>query len=217
MVKLVIFDFWGTLVENGVFPSPVRQVKYILRIEEPFPDYIVRFEKVFMLKKYDDLYSAFKAVCEEFGKEPETFILDRLVGMWNKHKLLARPFRETVDVLEKLKREGYRLALLSDTDCFTTDEVLDKYNLRKYFDAVVLSYKVGLLKTNPDMFKAVLEQLNVDKSEAIMIGDSLETDINGAKDANLKAVLIDRRDNRDFSPKILNLEELDSFLKKWKA
>ncbi len=34
MVKLIIFDFWGTLVENGIFPSPVRQVKYILRIEE---------------------------------------------------------------------------------------------------------------------------------------------------------------------------------------
>lgn len=213
MVKAIIFDFWGTLVENGVFPSPVRQVKYLLRIEDPFPDYIVKFEKVFMLKKYDDLYSAFTAVCEEFEIEPEKFILDRLVGMWNKHKLLAKPFQETVEVLERLKKEGYKIALISDTDCFTTDEVLDKYGLRKYFDEVVLSYKVNMLKTDPKMYGLVLEKLKLDKSDAVVVGDSLETDINGAKDAGIKAVLVDRRDNREFSPKVRNLTELDPFLK----
>ncbi len=213
MVKAIIFDFWGTLVENGIFPSPVRQVKYLLRIEEPFPDYIVKFEKVFMLKKYDDLYAAFIAVCEAFEIEPERFILDKLVGMWNKHKLLAKPFRETVEVLEKLKKEGYKLALVSNTDCFTTDEVLDKYNLRKYFDEVILSYKVGMLKTNPNMYLLVLEKLILDKSDALVVGDSLETDINGAKDAGIKAVLVDRRDHREFSPKVRELNELDAFLK----
>ncbi|MDO9066077.1 MAG: HAD family hydrolase [Chloroflexota bacterium] len=213
MVKLIIFDFWGTLVENGVFPSPVRQVKYILRVEEPFSEYIVKFENALMLKKYDDLYSAFMSVCEAFGKSPEKFILDRLVGMWNKHKILAKPFREAVEVLEKLKKEGYTLALISDTDCFTTDEVLDKYDLRKYFDEVALSYKVNMLKTDPKMYALILEKLGVDKSDALVVGDSIETDINGAKEAGIKAVLVDRRDSRDFSPKISNLNELEGFLK----
>ncbi|MDP2908018.1 MAG: HAD family hydrolase [Nanoarchaeota archaeon] len=213
MVKAIIFDFWGTLVENGVFPSPVRQVKYILRIEDPFPDYIVKFEKVFMLKKYDDLYAAFSAVCEAFEIDPEKFILDRLVGMWNKHKLLAKPFEESVAVLEKLKKEGYKLALVSDTDCFTTDEVLDKYGLRKYFDEIVLSYKVEMLKTDPNMYHLVLEKLNIDKSDALVVGDSLETDIKGAKEAGINAVLVDRKDHREFSPKVKNLTELDPFIK----
>lgn len=213
MVKAIIFDFWGTLVENGVFPSPVRQVKYILRVEEPFSEYIVKFENAFMLKKYDDLYSAFMSVCEAFGKSPEKFILDRLVGMWNKHKILAKPFREAVEVLEKLKKEGYTLALVSDTDCFTTDEVLDKYDLRKYFDEVALSYKVNMLKTDPKMYALVLEKLGIDKSDALVVGDSIETDINGAKEAGIKAVLVDRRDSREFSPKIPNLNELEGFLK----
>lgn len=213
MVKLIIFDFWGTLVENGVFPSPVRQVKYILRVEEPFSEYIVKFENALMLKKYDDLYSAFMSVCEAFGKSPEKFILDRLVGMWNKHKILAKPFREAVEVLEKLKKEGYTLALISDTDCFTTDEVLDKYDLRKYFDEVALSYKVNMLKTDPKMYALILEKLGVDKSDALVVGDSIETDINGAKEAGIKAVLVDRRDSREFSPKISNLNELEGFLK----
>lgn len=213
MVKLIIFDFWGTLVENGVFPSPVRQVKYILRIEEPFSEYIVKFEEVFMLKRYDDLYSAFEAVCEAFGIEPEKFILDRLVGMWNKHKLLAKPFRETIALLERLKKNGYKLALISNTDCFTTEEVLDKYNLKKYFDDIIFSYKVNLLKTDPKMYEMILKKLKVDKSDALVVGDSIETDVKGAKNAGIKAVLVDRRGRREFSPKIEDLDKLEDFLK----
>lgn len=214
MVKLIIFDFWGTLVENGIFPSPVRQVKYVLRIEEPFSEYIVKFEEVLMLKKYDDLFSAFKAVCEAFGKEPEKFILDKLVGMWNRHKLLAKPFTETIVLLEKLKKDGFKIALISNTDCFTTEEVMDKYDLRKYFDDIVLSYNVNMLKTNPKMYEMILEKLKIGKSDALVVGDSIETDMNGAKDAGIKAVLVDRRGRREFDPKIRDLSELDNFLKK---
>jgi len=214
MAKLIIFDFWGTLVENGIFPSPVRQVKYILRIEEPFSEYIVKFEEVFMLEEYDDLYSAFKAVCEAFGKQPRRFILDELVGMWNKHKLLAKPFMETIDVLEKLNEQGHKIVLISNTDCFTTDEVMDKYDMRHYFDEIVLSYNVRMLKTNPKMYENILNKLKISKDHALVIGDSIETDIVGANKAGIKAVLIDRRDRRDYDPKIKNLKELDQFLKK---
>ena len=44
MVKAIIFDFWGTLVENGVW-SPIKQVKQILDIDVPFSEYVVRMEK----------------------------------------------------------------------------------------------------------------------------------------------------------------------------
>ena len=47
MVKLIIFDFWGTLVSQGIY-SPVKQVKFILGIEEDFSSYITQFEESFM-------------------------------------------------------------------------------------------------------------------------------------------------------------------------
>ncbi len=212
MIKLIIFDFWGTLVENGVFPSPVRQVKYILRVEEQFSDYIVKFEEVFMLKKYKDLFSAFKAVAEAFNKIPKQFILDKLVGMWNKHKLLAKPFPETIELLNNLKSKGYKLALISNSDCFTTDEVLDKYNLRNFFDVIIMSYKVGMLKTNPQMYEMILKKVGVNKDEALVIGDSIETDMNGAKNAGIKSILLDRKDRRDFKPKIKQLSEITKII-----
>ena len=41
MVKAILFDFWGTLVENGV-RSPVKQVKWILMLKDmDFSEYII--------------------------------------------------------------------------------------------------------------------------------------------------------------------------------
>ena len=212
MVKAILFDFWGTLIENGAFPSPVRQVKYFLNLKTlPFPLYIIQFERAFMREEFDDLYKAFENVCDEFKIKPTQALLDRLVGMWNKNKMLAKPFPETIEVLEKLKKD-YKLVLVSNTDSFSVEEVIEKYDLKKYFDSMILSYQVGMLKTNPKMFDKALESVGVSKEDAIMVGDSIESDMVGARNAGVKGVLIDRRDKREYENKILSLKELDKFL-----
>ena len=68
MVKAILFDFWGTLVENGVW-SPIKQVKRIINIHTPFSEYVVRMEKAMMTQKFSSLKDAFESVCKEFGVE----------------------------------------------------------------------------------------------------------------------------------------------------
>ncbi|MFH1399107.1 MAG: HAD family hydrolase [Candidatus Woesearchaeota archaeon] len=212
MVKAIFFDFWGTLVENGVFPSPVRQAKQILRLQKlPFPLFIIQFERAFMIKHYDDLYKAFESVCEEFKITPNKYILDSLVGMWNKNKLLAKPFPETIEILEKLQKK-YELVLISNTDCFSVQAVLEKYDMAKYFKEMVLSFEVGMLKSKPEMFNIALEKLKLSASDVVMVGDSIESDMTGAKNAGISAILIDRTARREFTPKIMNLKQLEEAL-----
>lgn len=213
MVKGVLFDFWGTLVENGIFPSPVRQVRYILRLRMLFKDFIVRFEQAMMTKPYKDLNEAFTAVCKEFELEPRDFILEKLVGMWNKNELLAKPFLETIEVLDYLKEKKIKIGLISNTPP-TIARVIDKYELNKYFDAVELSYEDGLLKTDPKMFKNLLKKMKLKPKEVVMVGDSIPTDIIGAKEAGIRAILLDRRNKREFVPKIVNLRELKDLIEK---
>ncbi len=209
-MKLVFFDFWGTLVENGIHPSPVRQVKYILGLGNMhFPEYIVRFEKVFMTKKFDDLYEAFGAVCDEFDIRKDKAILDKLVGMWNKNRLLAKPYPETEKVLGDIKVPK---VLISNTDCFSLSSVMEKYELDKYFDFKILSCDEGMLKTNPKMFNLGLEKFSCDPKEALMIGDSVPSDMRGAENAGIKGVLIDRNKRRDYEPKIVSLDEVNNYL-----
>lgn len=212
MVKAILFDFWGTLVENGTYPSPVRQVKYMLNLRNlPFPLYIIQLERSFMTKRFDDLYKAFEIVCQEFKIKPTQELLDKLVGMWNKNKLLAKPYPDTIPALEKLKKK-YKIILISNTDCFSVDSVMEKYDMKKLFDAIVLSYDVGMLKTNPEMFEKALKKVKVKKGDAIMVGDSIESDISGAENAGIKAILIDRNNKREYENKITNLKEIDKFL-----
>jgi len=212
MVQAILFDFWGTLVENGIYPSPVRQVRYILRLRVPFQEFIVKFEEAFMLKKFETLKAAFENVCKEFDVNPPPFVIDKLIGMWNKNMLLAKPFPETIKTLEELKKD-YKLAIISNTDNFSLEPVLDKFDLRKYFDAIILSYEAGYLKSNNKMFEEAMKKLGIKKKkECIMVGDSMESDIAGAAKAKIHAVLVDRRNRREYETKINTLDELKTFL-----
>jgi putative hydrolase of the HAD superfamily len=213
MVKAILFDFWGTLVENGIFPSPVKQARYILRLRMTFKDFIIRFEKAVMTKPYNDLNEAFTAVCNEFQLDPQPFILEKLVGMWNKNELLGKPFLETIEVLEYLKNKKIKIGLISNTTPSIT-RVLEKFDLNKYFDATMFSYDEGLLKTDPEMFMKLLKKLKVKPDDVIMIGDSLPTDIIGSRNAGIKSILLDRMNKREYTPKIVNLRELKDLIDK---
>jgi putative hydrolase of the HAD superfamily len=211
MVRAIIFDFWGTLVENGIHPSPVNQVKYILRLRMTFREFVVRFEEAMMTKEYNDLNEAFSAVCTEFNVKPHDFVMEKLVGMWNKNELLGKPFFETIEMLEYLKESGFKLGLISNTNP-TIQRVLDKYDLHKYFDAEVMSYQEGKLKTDPELFNKLIERLQVTKDQTVMIGDSIQTDVLGSRAAGIRSILLDRMNKRKFSPKIRNLRELKDLI-----
>lgn len=212
-MKAVLFDFWGTLVENGVFPSPVRQVRRMLRLKDiPFPEFITRFEHILMTKPYDSLKEAFQEAAKEFGVNPKPYEYENMIGMWNKNMLLAKPYPETIEVLLSLKEKGIKVGLISNTDNFSVKQVLDKFKLPELFDDINLSFESGMLKSDPDFFMLSIKRLGVPKSEVLMVGDSLESDIQGAANAGIKAVLIDRRDTREYPEKISNLYELNKHL-----
>ncbi|MFC1774932.1 HAD family hydrolase [Nanoarchaeota archaeon] len=208
-IKAVFFDFWGTLFENGTY-SPLRQTYKLLRVRMHFGDFVQKFEDSFMTKTFETQEDAFNEAIVDLGLRPRKFLIDKLIGLWNKNRLLAEPYEETFEVLNELKK-NHKLVLLSNTDCFV-QTVFDKCNFENYFDETALSFKTGFLKTNPRLFEVALKKIKVKAEEALMVGDSLETDIVGAKRAGLNVVLIDRRNRRDFSPKIQNLKELKRFL-----
>ena len=211
MLRAVLFDFWGTVVENGVFPSPTSQTQRILRLYMPYKEFVTRFERAFMTQKYPDLYKAFEAVCKEFNVNPPAFILDRLVGLWNKNDLLCKPFPDVDESLSKLKQD-YKLALISNNTP-NVHNVLDKFDLRKFFNFMLFSCESGVLKSDPEFFHIVLRKLKVKPEEAVMIGDSVDSDMKSAEAAGVRGILVDRRGRQEYAEKIATLLELESKLK----
>ena len=112
----------------------------------------------------------------------------------------------------KRLRKKYPLFLISNTDPFSIDNVLDKFQLRGLFDKIFFSYKLGFIKTDAQFLDLVLEELGLPAEECLLIGDSIQSDIIPAKEKGLKAVLIDRKNSRNFHPKIKRLDDLEKIL-----
>jgi putative hydrolase of the HAD superfamily len=113
-------------------------------------------------------------------------VLDALLGA-----IRFRPYPEVPDVLARLRRDGARLAVVSNWDVSLHD-VLERTALRPLVDAVAISAELGVAKPDPAIFRAALERLGASAEVALHVGDSLEHDVAGARAAGIDAVLVTR-------------------------
>lgn len=214
-IKAVIFDLWGTILENGVFPSPTKQTKKILGLfDMAYPEFVIRFERAFMTKKYENIKDGLGLVFEEFNVNPNEYNrTDRLIGLWNKAKIMSRLYPETIETLETLKKD-YKLILLSNLPS-TQEDIIDRFEFRKYFDEIVLSYDAGCIKSEGG-FEKIMEITGLSSDEMVMVGDSMDSDIKSAEKAGVKGILIDRRNVREYECKISDLSEIKKIIEEVK-
>ena len=102
-----------------------------------------------------------------------------------------RAYPEVPAVLERLRADGARLAVVSNWD-ISLHDVLERTRLRALVDIVVISAEVGVAKPDPAIFRAALERLGARAAHAIHVGDSVEHDVAGAHAAGLEAILVAR-------------------------
>ncbi|MDB5034254.1 MAG: hypothetical protein JWQ98_1495 [Chlorobi bacterium] len=97
-----------------------------------------------------------------------------------------------VDAALEFLASRAKLAVISDT-AFSGGavlrEVMEGAGIAKYFSAYVFSDETGVAKPHPEAFQAALGALNAQPREAMHIGDIERTDIRGAKNAGMKAIL----------------------------
>lgn len=97
-------------------------------------------------------------------------------------------FAGVEDFLQQAKANGIKLALCTDMTAAMQYRKIRRLGLDKYLDVLVTSEEAGMEKPAAQMFNLVLDKLGVTANEAIMIGDSLPKDVEGAKKAGLRAV-----------------------------
>jgi putative hydrolase of the HAD superfamily len=119
-------------------------------------------------------------------------------------------FEDVLPVLEKLRRAGLRIAVVSngirDLTAFVAHHRLD-------VDAIVDSRSHGRVKPHPTIFQAALAALAVAPEDAVMVGDSVEEDIEGARALGMRAILIDREDRHpDLDERLRDLYGLPAAL-----
>lgn len=96
-----------------------------------------------------------------------------------------RLYPGVTDALVSLREKGYRLWLLSNAQRVFTAFELRHLGLEPYFDGIYISSDYGCRKPDARFFRALLEGQQVDPRACLMIGNDLETDIAGARNAGL--------------------------------
>jgi putative hydrolase of the HAD superfamily len=98
-------------------------------------------------------------------------------------------YEDALPTLDALRERGILLGLLSNTSR-DLDEFVGHHRLA--VDAVLTSRAHGKTKPHETIFRRMLELLDVEPGDALMVGDTLEDDVQGARGIGMQAVLLDR-------------------------
>jgi putative hydrolase of the HAD superfamily len=79
-------------------------------------------------------------------------------------------YDDALPVLHELRRRGVPTAIVSNCD-HVTRPVVDALGLEDEVDAVVLSFEVGVLKPNPDIYRTALERIGADPAGSTFVDD----------------------------------------------
>jgi HAD superfamily hydrolase (TIGR01662 family) len=152
---------------------------------------LVHLERHPELDHDDEIWFAFteRIVLGMGGVQPASYAcaVDITRG-WELHENFEL-YDDTIPVLGELRRAGLKIGLLTnssrDVNAFARHHGLD-------VDAAVGSLHHGKTKPHASIFRAVLELLDVEPAEAVMVGDTVEDDIEGAQALGMRAILVDR-------------------------
>ncbi|MBO3117261.1 YjjG family noncanonical pyrimidine nucleotidase [Winogradskyella sp. DF17] len=122
-------------------------------------------------------------------------------------------FEGTREVLNYLF-DKYELHIITNGFEEAQERKLQNAEIRQYFNTVTNSEMVGVKKPNPKIFNFALHQAKAEAEESIMIGDSLEADIEGANKVGIEGILFCSHNHYSSAnvKKINQLIELKNYL-----
>lgn len=103
-------------------------------------------------------------------------------------------FEDVLPGFKQLQQLGYRIAAISNMP-MPGEQMCAEIGLTGHVEFGVTSGDVGAEKPDPRIFNAALEKAKVDPSWAVMVGDSISSDLRAAEAVGMNAILMDRYDN----------------------
>lgn len=126
---------------------------------------------------------------------------------------------EMVDGIEDLLlylSDKYKIFTASNGIFKMQENRLKKSNLDKYFDKIFVSDKIGYEKPDKKFFQKIMDLTKFSNDDLIMIGDSIKSDIIGAKNSKIKSIYFNKEDkkisDKNFTYQVKNLSEIKKIL-----
>jgi putative hydrolase of the HAD superfamily len=209
MIDTIFFDNWNTLVQAPSLMhkgSGVKMFYDLITVEgiscsfKEFSSLYSRITKAQMVEadkddyrepNYEDLiYQAINglSVTENMSRVLAKKVWQSYLDEWPRETIF---YPDTPRLLKDLKGR-YRLGVISNfMESSRCRRVFKNLGYYTFFDALIVSAEVGHRKPSKKIFEQALDLIGSLPETSLMVGDTLEADIIGAKNMGLKAVLVD--------------------------
>ncbi len=192
LVKGIVFDMYGTIVDLGAVASVCNEVT---------PDPLAfntlwrakQLEYTFLrslMGRYRDFWKvteeALEFTLQRFAIQVSSEQRRHLMDAW----LHPSPYPEVAAALPRLK-EKYLLAILSNGTAKMLLTGLDRNGLRQYFRRIMSTDSVKLYKPSPKVYQLALKHIQLKKGEILFVSSN-SFDVLGAKNFGFKVCWISR-------------------------
>ena len=228
MIKNIIFDLYGTLVDirtDETLPSLWKAIAgYYTDHGAKYDPFLIRERYHFYVEKeysearrllpfvshHDiDIREVFGKMYEEKGTIPSKQLLSDTAGYFrHESTVFIRLYEGAHELLGRLREEGRKTILLSNAQSSFTIPELRELGIIDMFDAIYISSDYRMSKPERLFFEKAIEEQGLERAETVMVGNDDISDIKGAKEAGLNTVYI----RQDISPEPLQPIEADRMI-----
>lgn len=125
-------------------------------------------------------------------------ISEKLAFLWETVGMVREIRKEAIETLEELKKRGYKLGVISNTQSYTqVFYSLYRYGIRDFFEYVSLSSIEGIRKPDRRIFDKAIKEMNTSPKKAVYIGDTIKKDVIGSKSADFAIAMQVRSSSTD--------------------
>lgn len=182
MIKAIIFDWGGVLIDN-----PVNDlVTFFAHALDVSNSDIKAAYSLYQFPFYKGLISEdefSESLCKSL-KIPKP----NLTSLWKEAvRSVFKEKNEVFDLIVQLRSEGYKTAILSNTEMPTVEHYYEM-QYEQYFDEAIFSCHENMAKPDAEIYHLTLNRLKIQPDEALLIDDRLEN-IEGAKRVGMQGIL----------------------------
>jgi putative hydrolase of the HAD superfamily len=220
----VFFDLDHTLWDfekNSAltFKQILNENKINIKLEDFLEVYILKnfeFWKLFQQEKITKeklRYLRLKDTFDYLNYKVENELIHKLADDYIEHlPKYNHLIKNTLEILNYLKPK-YKLHIITSGFEVVQRAKLINSNIEHFFIHIINSDMAGVKKPHPAIFELALSKANVNPKNTVMIGDSLEADIIGAKSVGMNTIFFDIHKNFVHNGVVVNdLLEIKSYL-----
>ena len=183
----ILFDFDGTM--GATLPSWADAFGAAMREHgvDPDPEELIRY----------CFHSCPDEVIRNYGIEDGRGFKERVWSGVVKRMETVAHYPLLPQTLQALESGGFKMAVVTNSRRTAVEPVLERWNVRHHFEAVITIDDVSYGKPDPEMIHHAINQLNLSPSQSYIIGDS-RADVKAGKRAGIRTIGFSPSENWEY-------------------